>query len=160
MIVLQHGALAIIHVIRPRYACNKVNIFLFIWQNTVDKLVQRANASLLIGTSSWKEQFAEALTVNPGDDDEEKSASCMDYVLHFITLFWKLIFAFVPPTGIHMFLIKNTMFKERTLHYIRICASFTKFARLWIGRIPYTLFLLETHPLYFVILLAVLSWFQ
>lgn len=35
-------------------------------QNTVDKLVQRANASLLIGTSSWKEQFVEALTVNAG----------------------------------------------------------------------------------------------
>ncbi|GLH01522.1 Sodium/calcium exchanger 2 [Gryllus bimaculatus] len=33
-------------------------------QNTVDKLVQRANASILIGTSSWKEQFVEALTVS------------------------------------------------------------------------------------------------
>lgn len=37
-------------------------------QNTVDKLVQRANASLLIGTSSWKEQFVEALTVNAGKE--------------------------------------------------------------------------------------------
>lgn len=36
-------------------------------QNTVDKLVQRANASLLIGTSSWKEQFIEALTVSAGN---------------------------------------------------------------------------------------------
>nr|CAD7398399.1 unnamed protein product [Timema cristinae] len=34
-------------------------------ENTVDKLVQRANASILIGTSSWKEQFIEALTVSP-----------------------------------------------------------------------------------------------
>ena len=40
--------------------------FTSIQQNTVDKLVQRANASILIGTSSWKEQFVEALTVNPG----------------------------------------------------------------------------------------------
>lgn len=24
--------------------------------------------------------------------------SCSDYVMHFITLFWKLIFAFIPPT--------------------------------------------------------------
>jgi hypothetical protein len=39
-------------------------------QNTVDKLVQRANASILIGTSSWKEQFVEALTVNPGERAE------------------------------------------------------------------------------------------
>ncbi|XP_067617993.1 sodium/calcium exchanger Calx isoform X3 [Eurosta solidaginis] len=76
------------------------------FKNTVDKLVQRANASLLIGTSSWKEQFAEALTVTPdddgegGDDDEPPSPSCFDYVLHFLTLFWKLIFAFIPPTDI------------------------------------------------------------
>nr|CAD7398398.1 unnamed protein product [Timema cristinae] len=33
-----------------------------------------------------------------GEDDEEKQPSCGDYVMHFITLFWKLLFAFVPPT--------------------------------------------------------------
>ncbi|KAJ9590306.1 hypothetical protein L9F63_027855, partial [Diploptera punctata] len=38
------------------------------FKNTVDKLVQRANASILIGTSSWKEQFIEAITVSPGED--------------------------------------------------------------------------------------------
>lgn len=43
-----------------------MEIKLFTLQNTVDKLVQRANASLLIGTSSWKEQFSEALTVTAG----------------------------------------------------------------------------------------------
>ncbi|XP_069671600.1 sodium/calcium exchanger Calx isoform X3 [Periplaneta americana] len=75
------------------------------FKNTVDKLVQRANASILIGTSSWKEQFIEAITVSPGDegdgddDDEEKLPSCGDYVMHFLTLFWKLLFAFVPPTA-------------------------------------------------------------
>jgi len=37
-----------------------------LFQNTVDKLVQRANASILIGTSSWKEQFVEAITVSAG----------------------------------------------------------------------------------------------
>jgi solute carrier family 8 (sodium/calcium exchanger) len=80
------------------------------FKNTVDKLVQRANASLLIGTSSWKEQFREALTVSAGDDDggdgeesnveegDEPTPSCMDYIMHFLTLFWKIIFAFIPPT--------------------------------------------------------------
>lgn len=39
----------------------------------------------------------------PGDDDddecgEEKLPSCFDYVMHFLTVFWKLLFAFVPPT--------------------------------------------------------------
>lgn len=76
------------------------------FKNTVDKLVQRANASLLIGTNSWKEQFIEAMTVAPsdgGDDDDSdagEAPTCAAYFLHFITLFWKLLFAFVPPTGI------------------------------------------------------------
>ncbi|CAG9128241.1 unnamed protein product [Plutella xylostella] len=70
------------------------------FKNTVDKLVQRANASIIIGTSSWKEQFTEALTVSSGSDDPDAPASVMDYVLHFVTVFWKIIFAFVPPTDI------------------------------------------------------------
>jgi len=77
------------------------------FKNTVDKLVQRANASILIGTSSWKEQFIEAVTVSAGGDDdgeggddEEVSPGVMDYVMHFLTLFWKVVFAFIPPTDI------------------------------------------------------------
>lgn len=69
------------------------------FQNTVDKLVRRANASLLIGTSSWKEQFIEATTVSSSDEEDEKQPSALDYVMHCLTLFWKLLFAFVPPTG-------------------------------------------------------------
>jgi hypothetical protein len=34
-----------------------------------------------------------------GDEEEEKLPSCGDYIMHFVTLFWKLLFAFVPPTG-------------------------------------------------------------
>ncbi|XP_067136415.1 sodium/calcium exchanger 3 isoform X2 [Centruroides vittatus] len=85
------------------------------FKNTVDKLFQKSNVASLLGTSSWKEQFIEAITVSAGDDDdegegeegeegeeggekEEKMPTCTDYVLHFITIFWKLIFAFVPPT--------------------------------------------------------------
>ncbi|XP_044013708.1 sodium/calcium exchanger 1 isoform X2 [Aphidius gifuensis] len=85
------------------------------FKNTVDKLVQRANASIILGTSSWKEQFTEALTVSGGggdDDDadndsnkeggnaERNSPSIGDYLMHFLTLFWKILFAFVPPTDI------------------------------------------------------------
>ncbi|XP_042207350.1 sodium/calcium exchanger 1-like [Homarus americanus] len=76
----------------------------------VDKLVKKANASMLVGSSSWREQFAEAITVQAGeegdDEDEEggeeKLPSCMDYVMHFITVFWKVLFAFVPPTDVLM----------------------------------------------------------
>ncbi|XP_053984521.1 sodium/calcium exchanger 3 isoform X2 [Hylaeus volcanicus] len=76
------------------------------FKNTVDKLVQRANASILLGTSSWKEQFTEALTVSGGDEDEGEGAaeaatpSTMDYLMHSVTIFWKVLFAFVPPTDI------------------------------------------------------------
>ncbi|KAJ8723700.1 hypothetical protein PYW07_007680 [Mythimna separata] len=70
------------------------------FKNTVDKLVQRANASIIIGTSSWKEQFSDALTANSGSDDPDEPPSCFDYVLHVVTLFWKIVFALIPPTDI------------------------------------------------------------
>lgn len=48
------------------------------------------------------------MNLTGGDDDEEDSnteegdeptPSCMDYIMHFLTLFWKILFAFIPPTG-------------------------------------------------------------
>uniref|UniRef100_H2YTJ0 Calx-beta domain-containing protein n=1 Tax=Ciona savignyi TaxID=51511 RepID=H2YTJ0_CIOSA len=81
------------------------------FKNTVDKLIKKANLAVIVGTSSWREQFTEALSVNgemikippfnPGDEsgeEEESEPSCFDYVMHFLTVFWKLMFAFVPPT--------------------------------------------------------------
>ncbi|XP_029637258.1 sodium/calcium exchanger 1-like isoform X6 [Octopus sinensis] len=73
------------------------------FKSVVDKLLKKANLSLVVSTSSWREQFIEAITVNAeGDDDddgeEEKLPSCMDYIMHFVCLFWKVLFAFVPPT--------------------------------------------------------------
>lgn len=34
-----------------------------------------------------------------GEEGEEPVPSCGDYVMHFLTIFWKILFAFVPPTG-------------------------------------------------------------
>ncbi|XP_045175508.1 sodium/calcium exchanger 1-like isoform X3 [Mercenaria mercenaria] len=72
------------------------------FKSVVDKLLKKANVSLVVGTSSWREQFIEAITVSPGDEDEEESEeklpSCSDYVMHFLTLFWKVLFALIPPT--------------------------------------------------------------
>ncbi|XP_029284128.1 sodium/calcium exchanger 1-like isoform X2 [Cottoperca gobio] len=72
------------------------------FKSTVDKLLKKTNLALVIGTNSWREQFAEAITVSSGDDDdecgEEKLPSCFDYVMHFLTVFWKVLFALVPPT--------------------------------------------------------------
>jgi len=77
------------------------------FKSSVDKMMQRANASMLVGSSSWKDQFIEAFSVQADDDEEEgeegeeKMPSCGDYIMHFLTLPWKLIFAFVPPTAIY-----------------------------------------------------------
>jgi solute carrier family 8 (sodium/calcium exchanger) len=78
------------------------------FKSSVDKMMQRANANMLVGTSSWKDQFLEAFSVQAEEDDdeegeegEEKMPSCGDYIMHFLTLPWKLIFAFVPPTAIY-----------------------------------------------------------
>ncbi|XP_042189556.1 sodium/calcium exchanger 1b isoform X3 [Callorhinchus milii] len=74
------------------------------FKNTVDKLIKKTNLALVVGTNSWREQFIEAITVSSGEDDEddecaeEKLPSCFDYVMHFLTVFWKVFFAFVPPT--------------------------------------------------------------
>uniref|UniRef100_A0A673SU35 Sodium/calcium exchanger 1 n=2 Tax=Suricata suricatta TaxID=37032 RepID=A0A673SU35_SURSU len=74
------------------------------FKSTVDKLIKKTNLALVVGTNSWREQFIEAITVSAGEEDdedecgEEKLPSCFDYVMHFLTVFWKVLFAFVPPT--------------------------------------------------------------
>ncbi|XP_077586874.1 sodium/calcium exchanger 3 isoform X2 [Stigmatopora nigra] len=72
------------------------------FKSTVDKLIRKTNLSLVVGTNSWKEQFMEAITVSADEDEddsgEERLPSCFDYVMHFLTVFWKVAFACVPPT--------------------------------------------------------------
>merc|ERR1711976_646355 len=80
------------------------------FKSSVDKLMAKTNNSILLGSSSWLEQFTSAFEVQADDDDdeegeegeeaEEKMPSCGDYIMHFLTLPWKLIFALIPPTGI------------------------------------------------------------
>ncbi|XP_074853271.1 sodium/calcium exchanger 3 isoform X8 [Carettochelys insculpta] len=74
------------------------------FKSTVDKLIKKTNLALVVGTHSWRDQFMEAITVSAaGEDDEDESGeehlpSCFDYVMHFLTVFWKVLFACVPPT--------------------------------------------------------------
>lgn len=53
--------------------------------------------SMEVHKETWGEQLQQALTVNGGDVE---SATSFDYVMHFLTFGWKVIFAMIPPPGI------------------------------------------------------------
>lgn len=77
-----------------------------------------------LGTSTWKDQFKGAIILSAGkciannillpqpitqnftaDESQfdgleaDYVPTCIDYICHFLSLFWKILFAFVPPTG-------------------------------------------------------------
>ncbi|XP_070581172.1 sodium/calcium exchanger 2-like isoform X2 [Ptychodera flava] len=66
--------------------------------NTIlDRVVNITNINLdriRIGNASWGQQFREAMNVNGGDVE---TATAVDYILHFLTFGWKVIFACCPP---------------------------------------------------------------
>ncbi|KAK9536079.1 hypothetical protein VZT92_005891 [Zoarces viviparus] len=73
------------------------------FKNTVDKLLRDTNLAVVLGTHSWREQFIGAVTVSAGDGDEDEGQeqrmpSCFDYFMHILCVFWKILFACVPPT--------------------------------------------------------------
>merc|ERR1711868_129560 len=80
------------------------------FKSSVDRMMAKSSNSILAGSSSWLEQFTGAFEVEvqadddeegeEGEEAEEKMPSCGDYIMHFLTLPWKLIFALIPPTGI------------------------------------------------------------
>ena len=76
---------------------------------TVDKLIKKARAvSVMSTTSSWEEQFNSIMTVPSFEEPEEaevdqqvlveKKKTWYEYIIHYLVLFWKVIFACVPPT--------------------------------------------------------------
>jgi len=46
---------------------------------------------------SYSDQIKSAFSVNGGDVD---GASNLDYVFHFLTFFWKIVFSLIPPPSI------------------------------------------------------------
>lgn len=63
----------------------------------VSRLLNMTKAGIggmALESSSWAQQFKDAMNVNGGDIE---SATFIDYLLHFLTFGWKIIFAFVPP---------------------------------------------------------------
>ncbi|KAM3717600.1 Sodium/calcium exchanger [Dirofilaria immitis] len=89
------------------------------FRSVIDRMLRNANTSFMLGTTSWREQFTDALTVHAGfkddnnidqeDEDEEERSKTgsiekrqkpvfFDYFMHFLSLPWKLLFASIPPT--------------------------------------------------------------
>ncbi|CAB3396772.1 unnamed protein product [Caenorhabditis bovis] len=66
------------------------------FKSFVDKWVVNANTSLMVGTSSWKQQFQEALTLEP--EEEGGAITTKEKIIHYVSLPWKLLFALIPPT--------------------------------------------------------------
>lgn len=87
------------------------------FKETVNKLIKRARAVSAISSTSWEEQFTDAIKVpqypSLEEEDEEegdtagqevqvvKPKSIAAYVTHYLMLFWKLLFAFVPPPTLY-----------------------------------------------------------
>jgi len=70
------------------------------FQGMVNRLVDLTNMNmdaLRVESTSWGEQFRNAMNVNGGDVE---NASTIDYILHFISFGFKVLFAFIPPPGI------------------------------------------------------------
>jgi solute carrier family 8 (sodium/calcium exchanger) len=49
-----------------------------------------------VHNETWAQQLKDAMTVNGGDLE---NASAGDYVMHFLTFGFKILFAFIPPPG-------------------------------------------------------------
>ncbi|XP_026514558.1 sodium/calcium exchanger 2 [Terrapene carolina triunguis] len=65
---------------------------------------KKDNFFIELGQPRWLKRGISALLLTQGDEEEEedgreeKLPSCFDYVMHFLTVFWKVLFACVPPT--------------------------------------------------------------
>jgi solute carrier family 8 (sodium/calcium exchanger) len=83
------------------------------FKNTIDYLMKEGKWAMVVGTSSWREQFQEALTFPKAEAADEPTDSALVaevvfvkperpsvlvYVMHILCFPWKFLFAFVPPT--------------------------------------------------------------
>lgn len=55
-------------------------------QNVVDKLLKKANVSLVVGTSSWREQFSDAITVSAGWSLSEDFSSFLSIAYGYLSI--------------------------------------------------------------------------
>jgi len=63
-------------------------------------LIELRKSKFVVGSSTWSSQFSDALTIEGEVDEagEDQDPATMDYVMHFLTIPWKVLFATCPPT--------------------------------------------------------------
>jgi solute carrier family 8 (sodium/calcium exchanger) len=69
------------------------------FNNVMSKLLLMTNANvdgMRVHNETWAQQLKDAMVVNGGDLE---NATTGDYVMHFLTFGFKLIFALIPPPG-------------------------------------------------------------
>jgi solute carrier family 8 (sodium/calcium exchanger) len=60
--------------------------------------VEKVRKILEVEDSSWPAQFKQACMLAPSlTDDGIEEVTCLDALMHFLTIFWKLLFALIPP---------------------------------------------------------------
>jgi len=70
------------------------------FNNVMNKLLLMTNAnvdSMRVHNDTWAQQIKDAMVVNGGDIE---NATTADYLMHFLTFGFKLIFALIPPPGL------------------------------------------------------------
>ncbi|KAF4669462.1 Sodium/calcium exchanger 2 [Perkinsus chesapeaki] len=65
-------------------------------RTTVPALLNLHWGKVSLGASNWQEQFSEAIWVN-GSKEEQAEASVSEWMMHIITVPWKVVFALCPP---------------------------------------------------------------
>ncbi|XP_066905580.1 sodium/calcium exchanger 1 isoform X1 [Halyomorpha halys] len=68
--------------------------------NMMDRLMAKTNVNIdaiRVHSETWTMQIREAMLVKGGDI---ANAACSDYILHFFSFFWKVLFSFIPPPTI------------------------------------------------------------
>ena len=70
------------------------------FNSVMNKLMLMTNANvdeMRVHNETWAQQIKDAMVVNGGDIE---GASLGDYIMHFLTFGFKLIFSIVPPAGL------------------------------------------------------------
>merc|ERR1712166_77779 len=62
----------------------------------IQRIMEEELAKYSVATETWSEQFMAAMTI---ESDEEDGLSWEHYLLHFLSFYWKVLHATVPPTS-------------------------------------------------------------